>query len=252
VHGDTDIHPGQFSLAIPYPEQAHCDWSSYWLLYWSCSRGHFATDHLTGYCSTGSVHLGHSATDWLTVVVLVAYPEGTLRLAIWLAVVVLVAYPEGSLWLAIWLAVVVLVAYPEGSLWLAIWLAVAVLVAYPEGSLRLEGSDVAHEGRLEIYHHGVWGTICSHGFDNRDATVACRTLGFGSVIVYVIIWGCVFASCVLVCWLNLSVSRRYQRYFVIFLEQTRRRNRSWNFYYYYSRYGMKALSASCWIICFVT
>ena len=58
-----------------------------------------------------------------------------------------------------------------------------VLLAYAEGALRLEGSEAPYEGRLEIYHNGVWGTICSHGFDNRDATVACRSLGLGLVVV---------------------------------------------------------------------
>lgn len=50
---------------------------------------------------------------------------------------------------------------------------------YDNGTLRLEGSEVTYEGRLEIYHRGVWGTVCSHGFDNRDARVACRELGLG-------------------------------------------------------------------------
>ena len=67
---------------------------------------------------------------------------------------------------------------------------------------------MAHEGRLEIYHLGVWGTICSHWFDYRDATVACRALGFGLVNVHVISTSAgelVFSHlCVLVCWLNLS------------------------------------------------
>jgi len=52
--------------------------------------------------------------------------------------------------------------------------------AYAEGTLRLEGSGVDYEGRLQIYHRGVWGTVCSHGFDSQDARVACHSLGFGS------------------------------------------------------------------------
>ena len=34
-------------------------------------------------------------------------------------------------------------------------------------------------GRLEINYGGVWGTVCSHSFDNKDAKVACYMLGFG-------------------------------------------------------------------------
>lgn len=41
-----------------------------------------------------------------------------------------------------------------------------------EGALRLAGD------RLEIFHAGVWGSVCSEGFDADDARVACRQLGY--------------------------------------------------------------------------
>ena len=28
--------------------------------------------------------------------------------------------------------------------------------------------------------NGEWGTICDHGFDMREANVACRAMGYGS------------------------------------------------------------------------
>ncbi len=34
------------------------------------------------------------------------------------------------------------------------------------------------EGRVEICLNGLWGTVSSSSFDSRDATVACRELGF--------------------------------------------------------------------------
>ena len=32
------------------------------------------------------------------------------------------------------------------------------------------------EGRLEVRHNTVWGTVCNNGFDNIDASAACRAL----------------------------------------------------------------------------
>ena len=46
-------------------------------------------------------------------------------------------------------------------------------------SLRLASGAVAGEGRLEVFHNGVWGTVCSDRFTNQSASVACDMLGYG-------------------------------------------------------------------------
>uniref|UniRef100_A0A8C1PFQ0 Neurotrypsin n=1 Tax=Cyprinus carpio TaxID=7962 RepID=A0A8C1PFQ0_CYPCA len=48
-----------------------------------------------------------------------------------------------------------------------------------QGSLRLQGGRSKLDGTVEVYLNGVWGTICSNGWDDRDAAVVCRQLGQG-------------------------------------------------------------------------
>ncbi|CAG2219115.1 PRSS12 [Mytilus edulis] len=52
-----------------------------------------------------------------------------------------------------------------------------------EGGLRIISGLTANQGRLEIYRYGEWGTVCDYHFDNNDAEVACRQLGFCSGIM---------------------------------------------------------------------
>ena len=48
------------------------------------------------------------------------------------------------------------------------------------GQLRLVGSRFANEGRVEVCISNAWGTVCDDYWDNTDATVVCRELGYST------------------------------------------------------------------------
>jgi len=52
--------------------------------------------------------------------------------------------------------------------------------------VRLIGSSLNNTGRLEVYHNGKWGTVCSDLFDYIDAGVVCNNLGYGLVLFSII------------------------------------------------------------------
>lgn len=47
------------------------------------------------------------------------------------------------------------------------------------GDLRIAGGT-SSRGRLEVFLDAQWGTVCDDEFDNREAQVACRQMGFSN------------------------------------------------------------------------
>ena len=49
------------------------------------------------------------------------------------------------------------------------------------GDVRLAGGLSSNQGRVEICYNNQWGTVCDNSFNNIDASVVCRQLGFPAI-----------------------------------------------------------------------
>ena len=50
----------------------------------------------------------------------------------------------------------------------------------PEGAIRLVDGVVPHQGRVEYCVDRRWTTLCHYRWNNNDAAVVCRQLGYPS------------------------------------------------------------------------
>ena len=44
--------------------------------------------------------------------------------------------------------------------------------------VRLSDGDRFFNGRVEVLHDGIWGTVCNDGFTVQNAKVVCKQLGY--------------------------------------------------------------------------
>lgn len=51
-------------------------------------------------------------------------------------------------------------------------------ICVEETKVRLVNGPSASRGRVEIMYRGEWGTICDDNFDQKEAIVVCRMLGY--------------------------------------------------------------------------
>jgi len=48
-----------------------------------------------------------------------------------------------------------------------------------------EGSSLVNQtGRVTVQQYGIWGRVCPNSWDDNDATVVCKMLGYLGGVAY--------------------------------------------------------------------
>ena len=80
--------------------------------------------------------------------------------------------------------------------------------------MRLVGRGNQLEGRIEVCHHGIWGTVCDRSWHLQDSAVVCRQLGYSSSGIALINQSLVVRACLcltIVC--HLGATARYNAFY---------------------------------------
>ena len=54
-------------------------------------------------------------------------------------------------------------------------------IACEQDDIRLQNGQNKFEGHVEVCNGGYWKTVCSNMWDDEEASVACRQIGFAGI-----------------------------------------------------------------------
>lgn len=77
-----------------------------------------------------------------------------------------------------WIFFIYIVRACGSATTLSVSLIVVIAQICTNGALHFIGGPVSSAGKMEVCTGGEWVTVCGHSWDNNDAKVVCRQLGY--------------------------------------------------------------------------